>query len=105
MSVGSTDRGLLTPENCGVVFIDHQSQMFSGVANLGGQALLNNLLLLAKAAKIFAVPVILTAVRSKEFTGNIAPQLLELFPDRTPIQRSSMNAWDSKEFVEAIKKT
>jgi nicotinamidase-related amidase len=105
MSASSTDRGLLTPENCGVVFIDHQPQMFFGVASMDRQALLNNVLVLAKAAKIFAVPVILTAVESTGFSGNITPQLLNLFPDQAPIERSSMNAWDSKDFIAAVKST
>lgn len=105
MSVSSTDKGLLTPNNCAVIFIDHQPQMFFGVASMDRQDLLNNLVLLAKAAKIFGVPVILTAVESKAFSGNITPQLLDVFPDQTPIERSSMNAWDSKEFVSAVKKT
>ena len=105
MSASSTEKGLLTPYNCAVIFIDHQPQMFFGVANIDRQDLLNNVLVLAKAAKIFGVPVILTAVESKGFSGNITPQLLDLFPEQTPIERSSMNAWDSKEFVAAVKKT
>jgi nicotinamidase-related amidase len=79
--------------------------MFFSVASMDRQALLNNLLVLAKAAKIFAVPVILTAVESTGFGGSITPQLLELFPDQAPIERTGMNAWDSKEFVTAIKNT
>ena len=105
MSASSTDRGLLTPENCCVVFIDHQPQMFFGVASIDRQALLNNVLVLAKAAKIFRVPVILTAVESNAFSGNITPQLLNVFPDESPIERTSMNAWDSKEFMSAVNKT
>jgi nicotinamidase-related amidase len=105
MSVSSTDKGLLTPDNCAVIFIDHQPQMFFGVANIDRQDLLNNLLVLAKAAKIFGVPVILTAVESKGFSGNITPQLLDLFPDHHPIERYSMNAWDSPEFVAAVKQS
>ena len=105
MSVSSTDRGLLTPENCAAIFIDHQAQMFLGLANLDRQDVPNNALLLAKAAKVFGVPVILTAVESAGFKGNIAPQLLDLFPDLIPIQRSSTNAWDDQEFVAAVRKT
>ena len=66
MSLNSTDKGLLTPGNCAVLFIDHQPQMFFGVANIDRQDLLNNVLVLAKAAKIFRAPVILTAVESEE---------------------------------------
>lgn len=105
MSASSTDKGLLTPENCGIVFIDHQPQMFFGVASMDRQMLLNNVLVLAKAARIFGVPVLLTALESAGFSGNIAPQLLDLFPDQTPIERTSMNAWDDRDFVAAIKST
>ena len=79
--------------------------MFFGVASIDRQTLLNNLLVLAKAAKIFRVPVILTAVESRGFSGDITPQLLALFPGQVPIERTSMNAWDSKEFTSAVKKT
>ena len=105
MSLNSTDKGLLTPDNCAVLFIDHQPQMFFGVANIDRQDLLNNVLVLAKAAKIFRVPVILTAVESEGFSGNITPQLLDLFPNQTPIERSSLNSWENKELVAAVKGT
>jgi nicotinamidase-related amidase len=105
MSASSTDRGLLTPDNCAVIFADHQPQMFFGVASMDRQALLNNVLILAKAAKIFSVPVILTAVECGCFSGSITPQLLDLFSGLGPIGRTSMNFWDSKEFVSAVKNT
>ena len=105
MSVNPTDKGLLTPENCTVIFIDYQPQMFLGVASTDQHVLLNNLLVLAKAAKIFGVPVVLTAIESKEFKGDLFPELLELFPEETPIERSTMNSWDSADFVAAVKKT
>jgi nicotinamidase-related amidase len=105
MSASTTDKGLLTPENCAVIFIDHQPEMFFGVASMDRRDLLNNVLMLAKAAKIFGVPVILTAVEARGFRGNITPQLLELFPDQTPIERSSLNSWDCGELVAAVKQT
>jgi nicotinamidase-related amidase len=105
MNTTTTDKGLLTPDNCAVIFIDHQPQMTFGVANIDRQALVNNTLVLAKAAKIFGVPVILTTVETKSFSGNMWPQLLDLFPGQTPIERTSMNSWDSAEFVAAVKKT
>src|SRR4029434_1731922 len=103
MSLSSTDKGLLTPDNCAVIFIDHQSQMFFGVGNIDRQDLLNNVLVLAKAAKIFHVPVILTAVESEGFSGNITPQLLDLFPNQPPIERSCLHSWENKELVGAVK--
>jgi nicotinamidase-related amidase len=105
MSVSSTDKGLLTPANCAVIFIDHQPELLSSVANGDRQDLLDNLEVLAKAARMFRVPVILTAVESKGFSGKIAPQLLDLFPGQTPIERSGMNAWDDPAFVAAVRNT
>src|SRR5580704_7365096 len=105
MSLSSTDKGLLTPGNCAVIFIDHQPQMLFGVANIDRQDLLKNMLVLAKAAKIFHVPVILTAVKSEGFSSNITPQLLDLFPNQTPIERSNPNSWENMELVAAVKST
>src|SRR5207247_8623116 len=105
MSLNSTDTCQLTPDNCAVIFIHHQPQMFFGVANIDRQGLLTNVLVLGKAAKIFRVPVILTAVESEGFSGNITPQLLDLFPNQTPIERYNLNTWENKELVAAPKST
>jgi nicotinamidase-related amidase len=105
MCVNPSDKGLLTPQNCVVIFIDHQPQMFCGAASTHQEALLNSVVLLAKAAKIFEAPVVLTAVVSDEFKGDLIHELVELFPEKTPIARSEMNSWDSAEFVAAVKQT
>ena len=73
-------RSLLTPENCTVIFIDHQPQMAFGVTSIDRQLLINNTVGLAKAAKIFNVPVILTTVETKAFSGYMWPQLLRGLP-------------------------
>ena len=96
---------LLDAKNSAVIFIDFQPQMTFGVANIDRQTLFNNVILLAKAAKIFKVPAILTTVETKRFSGNMWPQLLDLFPGREPIERSSMNSWEDAKFVEAVKAT
>jgi nicotinamidase-related amidase len=96
---------LLTPKNSAVIFIDHQPQMTFGVASIDRQTLINNVLLLAKAASIFKVPTILTTVETKSFSGNMWPQLLDIFPGQKPIERSSMNSWESEAFVKAVAAT
>ena len=96
---------LLTPQNCTVIFIDHQPQMTFGVTSIDRQLLFNNVIGLAKAAKIFKVPVILTTVETKGFSGYMWPQLLEIFPGQQPIERTSMNSWEDKKFVAAVEKT
>jgi nicotinamidase-related amidase len=102
----NTDRGLLTADNSAVVFIDHQPQMMFGVASaIDRQLLLNNVLMLAKGAKEYRVPVILTTVETGSFSGQMAPQLLDIFPEQNPIERTGMNSWDTPAFREAIKAT
>lgn len=95
---------LLDPSNCTVIFIDHQPQMTFGVTSIDRQTLLNNTVGLAKAAKVFGVPVILTTVETQSFSGNMWPQLTELFPGQKPIERTSMNSWEDKKFVAEVER-
>ncbi len=80
--------------------------MTFGVASgIDRQQLVNNVLLLAKGAKEFGVPTILTTVESESFSGPMWPELLDVFPKQTPIERTGMNSWDTPAFREAIKAT
>jgi nicotinamidase-related amidase len=101
-----TDAGLITADNSALVFIDHQPQMSFGVASgIDRQLLVNNVLMLAKGAKEFGVPVILTTVETESFSGAMWPQLLDIFPNQKPIERTGMNSWDTPAFRDAIKAT
>jgi hypothetical protein len=64
-----SEKGLLTPDNCVVAFIDHQPQMLFGVSNFDRQSIINNTVALAKATQVFDVPVVLTTVETKSFSG------------------------------------
>ena len=96
---------LLTPDNCAVILIDHQPQMAFGVQSIDRQTLVNNTVGLAKAAKIFNVPTILTTVAAKSFSGEIWPDIQAVFPDTRPIDRTTMNSWEDANFVNAVKAT
>jgi nicotinamidase-related amidase len=100
-----SEKGLLTPDNCLLTMIDLQGQMLFGVANFDRQMVINNNVMLAKAAKLFGVPTILSTVETKAFSGNFWPQVLAVLPDHVPIERTSMNSWDDENFVAAVKKT
>lgn len=96
---------LYTAEDTAVVFIDHQPQMTFGVANIDRATLINNVTLLAKVAKEFSVPTVLTAVETESFSGYIWPQLLDVFPGQPIVERTSMNSWDDAGFRAAIEAT
>jgi nicotinamidase-related amidase len=100
-----SEKGLLTPDNCVVAIIDLQPQMLFGVANFDRQTIINNNVALAKAARVFGVPVVLSTVETKSFSGNMWPQIQAIFPELAPIERSTMNSWDDQNFVAAIEKS
>ncbi len=100
-----SEKGLLTPDNCVVTFIDLQPQMLFHVANFDRQSVINLNVLLAKATRVFGVPVVISTVETKSFSGNMWPQLEAIFPDQAPIERTSMNSWDDSNFVAAVEKT
>jgi nicotinamidase-related amidase len=100
-----SEKGLLTPDNCVVAIIDLQPQMLFGVANFDRQSVINNNLVLTKSARVFGVPVVLSTVETKAFSGNMWPQIQAVFPGQQPIERSTMNSWDDENFVAAIKKS
>ncbi|MGY5032960.1 hydrolase [Streptomyces sp. 900116325] len=96
---------LLTPDNCAVLFVDHQPQMYFGAGSGDRTAVINATVGLAKAAKVFDVPVVLSTVAAKSFSGPLMPQLADVFPDQAIVDRSTMNAWEDVAFVEAVKAT
>lgn len=96
---------LYTPQDTALVFIDWQPQMLFGVANADRATLLNNVTLLAKVAKEFRVPTVITAVETEGFSGYVVPQLLDVFPGQPVVERSSMNSWDDAGFRKAIEAT
>lgn len=100
-----SEKGLLTPDNCVVAMIDLQPQMLFGVASHDRQTIINSNLVLAKAARIFGVPVVLSTVETTGFSGNTWPQILAALGNPKPIERTTMNSWDDANFLSAIQKT
>ena len=96
---------LLSPTNAALILIDHQPQMTFGVANIDRQLLKNNVVGLAKAARHFEVPTILTAVETLGFSGHIWPEILDVFPAHPIYERTSMNAWEDEPFKAAVRAT
>jgi nicotinamidase-related amidase len=94
---------VLTPQNCQLIFIDHQPQMAFGVQSIDRQVLKNNTVALAKAAKVFKIPTTITSVESESFSGYIYPELLDVFPDMKVLERTSMNSWDDRKVRDALK--
>src|SRR6202012_234996 len=69
-----------------------------------GTLLVNNVVGLAKTAKVFGVPTILTTVL-EERGGYLLKDIQDVFPDQKPINRTTLNTWEDKRVVDAVKKT
>jgi len=94
---------VLTPDNCQMIFIDQQPQMAFGVQSIDRQVLKNNVVALAKSAKVFHIPPIITTVETESFSGNTFPELLDVFPGKDILERTSMNSWDDQKVRDALK--
>ena len=95
---------LLTPDNCQLIFIDHQPQMAFGVQSIDRQVLKNNTVALAKSAKVFGIPTTITTVETTSFSGHTYPELLAVFPEHPILERTSMNSWDDQKVRDALAK-
>ena len=95
---------LLTPENCVFLLIDHQPFQLANVNSHDPTIVIHNVTGLARTAKAFGIPTILTTV-NEERGGSLFKQLQAVFPDQKPINRTFINAWEDRRVVEAVKKT
>ena len=95
---------LLRPEDSVLVLIDHQPYQLANVNSHEPQMVVNNVAGLAKAAKAFDVPTILTTVIA-ERGGFLFPQITDVFPGEPVIDRTFINTWEDPKVVDAVKAT
>jgi nicotinamidase-related amidase len=97
---------LLTPQNSALIIIDYQPVQVTSVASMDRRALVTNVVAVVKAAKLYKLPIVLSTVNVK--TGRNAPtihQLREILPDVEALDRTTINAWEDEEFVQAVRAT
>lgn len=97
-------QGLLRPEDSILVLIDHQPYQFTNLNSHEPSAIINNVIGLAKTAKVFDVPTILTTV-IEERGGYIIKGLQDVFPDQKPIDRTFINTWEDPQVTDIVKKS
>ena len=96
---------LLDPSQSVIVIIDEEPQMFFGVESHERITVQNSVVGLAKAAKLFKVPCILTTVAADYFSGPMYSALTDVYPDVKPIDRTSINSWEDANLKKAVEKT
>jgi nicotinamidase-related amidase len=97
---------LLTPKNAALLIIDFQPTQFGDIVSMDRQLLADNIVRVAKIAKVFGLPIVLSTVNVKTRSLKpTIPPLKEVLPDLTELDRTSINAWEDKEFLAAVKAT
>jgi nicotinamidase-related amidase len=95
---------LLTPEESVLLLIDHQPFQFANLHSHEPTMIQNNVIGLAKTAKVYGVPTVLTTVL-EERGGLLIQGLQDVFPEQKPINRTTLNAWEDERVVEAVEAT
>ena len=97
---------LLSPENSALVLIDYQPGLVDGTFSIERDVLINNVIAMAKAATLYELPVILSTVGvDAGYQQPTIPELQTALSDVEPIDRNTVDAWDSPEFRAAIEAT
>ena len=93
---------MLTPDNSAIALIDYQPAMYQGVQSHDRLVPFNNVQVLAKAAKLFKIPTVISTVAATSFSGPFMPEVTSLFPEIPVIDRTSMNSWLNADFRKAV---
>src|SRR5438552_19120474 len=97
-------QALLTPKDSVLLLIDHQPFQFANLHSHEPTMIVNNVIGLAKTAKVFGVPTVLATV-VEERGGLLIKGLQDVFPEQRPINRTFINAREDRRVVEAVERT
>ncbi len=97
---------LLTADNAALLLIDYQPSLVEGTNSQIRETLINNVVALTKAAKLFDLPIILSSIGvNAGYQQDIIPELKEILPDVDTIDRRAVNAWEEEAFRKAVEAT
>src|SRR6476619_4354594 len=86
---------LLTPQNAVLGVIDYQPSQVQTVASMDRSLLVNNIVSVARTAKTFELPVVLSTVNVANGQGPTIPELKSVLSSSTEIDRSEINSWEN----------
>lgn len=88
------DDTLLTPDNHALLLIDHQYLQLLALRSHPSELVVNNATFIAKAARLFKVPTLLTTAFSERQA--LFQEVQAVFPEQVPIDRTGLNSWDDQ---------
>jgi len=96
---------MISPENAALVLIDFQPAMYQGVESHDRLSVMHNVQILAKGAKLFGLPTVISTVAKDSFSGPFMPEVTDLFPEQDVVDRTSINSWVDENFRKALRAT
>jgi len=97
---------LLTPENSALVLIDYQPALVDGTNSIEHEVLVNNVIAMTKAAKMYDLPIVLSTIGVEAgYQQDTMPEVKDLLGGVETIDRHTVDAWDSAEFRAAVEAT
>ena len=97
-----TVTSLLTPADCAVILVDEQAGLAFATGSADRQTLRSNAVALARTARAFDIPLVVSTSASKVYSGPLMPPLRAVLPDIEPIERRNMNMWEDEAARAAI---
>src|SRR5271156_4653206 len=94
---------LLTADNHSLLLIDHQYLQLLTLRSHDASQVISNIQAVAKAAKIFKVPTLLTTAFAER--QNLIKEIQDQFPDQTPLDRTTLNAWEDPRVTDWVEST
>ena len=94
---------LLTPDDHALLLIDHQYLQLLALRSHSNETVVNNATFLAKAAKLFKVPTLLTTAFAERQA--LFQEVQGVFPEQEAIDRTGLNSWDDPRVIDWVKKT
>jgi nicotinamidase-related amidase len=98
-----TTNNLLEPSNHALLLIDHQYLQLLTLRSHEASQVIGNATSVAKAAKIFNVPTLLTTAFAER--QNLIKEIQDVFPEQAPVDRTTLNSWEDQRVVTWVKKT
>lgn len=102
-----TEDELLSPDNTVLTVIDYQPTQINSINSMNRSELIRNTEIVIELAKLYNIPIVLSTVNvEKGWNTDTIPVLKKAVGEDVPsYDRSSINAWEDKEYNEAIKAT
>ncbi|MBR0822919.1 hydrolase [Bradyrhizobium liaoningense] len=101
-AVAKPARTLLSPNDHALILIDHQSQMAFNTKSIDITTLRANVAMLARAAKGFRVPTIVTTISKDTFAGPLFSEIADVFPNAEVIDRTTSNGWEDEDLIRRV---